>query len=362
MFSALLQFLEHFDVPVLCMTATLLPRRREQLARGGRTLGDRGLEPVDGLGFGGDGDALRRIADYPRYRVASVPDATAAESLVREALHDGRRVLWVVNTVDRAQALARAFAVDPAAGELATPDGVPVFCYHSRYRLGDRKAWHGRVVAEFSADRIAGRAVLAVTTQVCEMSLDLDADVLVTEHAPATSLVQRLGRCCRDMNAHVTGRIGDAVLYPPEGSAPYSATDLNGVETFVAALTAAGTVSQSALEDLLEAVPHAADLPRECRFVESGPWAAAGEENFRDIDDRTRQMLLPRDVEDYLGLRKGSKSWRAHELILTAPKGAVDPQPHKELPAWLGLADAKRHRYRPALGLCDERPETFTIA
>src|SRR5262249_23171508 len=32
MFSALLQFLENFDVPVLCMTATLLEKRRAKLA------------------------------------------------------------------------------------------------------------------------------------------------------------------------------------------------------------------------------------------------------------------------------------------------------------------------------------------
>jgi CRISPR-associated endonuclease/helicase Cas3 len=362
MFSALLQFLEHFDVPVLCMTATLLPRRRDQLALGGRALGDRGLAIVDGLGFAGEGDTLREIADYGRYRVAALPDAVAADALVREALDDGRRVLWVVNTVDRAQSIARRFAADPATPELATAEGAPVFCYHCRFRLGDRKTQHARVVGAFGPGRYDGRGVLAATTQVCEMSLDLDADLLVTEHAPATALVQRLGRCCRDLEAHRAGRVGEVVLYPPESPAPYSADDLRGVDTFIAALASAGVVSQSALEDLLESVPHAADLPRECRFIEGGPWAASGEENFRDIEDRTRQMLLPGDVEEYLGLRRERASWRAQELILTAPKSMEDPVLNKELPAWLILADTRRLRYRPALGLCEERPDSFAIA
>ena len=38
---------------------------------------------------------------------------------------------------------------------------------------------------------------LGVTTQVCEMSLDIDVDLLVTEDCPVTSLVQRMGRCNR---------------------------------------------------------------------------------------------------------------------------------------------------------------------
>ena len=40
------------------------------------------------------------------------------------------------------------------------------------------------------------------------------------------------------------------------------------------ALGAAAVCSQSDLETLLSDVPHAADLPKECRFLESGPWAA----------------------------------------------------------------------------------------
>jgi CRISPR-associated endonuclease/helicase Cas3 len=364
MFSGLLQFLRHFDVPALCMTATLLPRRRDQLALGSPELGDAGLTIIDGLDLGGDAGALTRIAGYKRYRIATVPDETAAELVVREALAAGKRVLWVVNVVDRAQEIARRFAVDPGSRGLRTSTGVRVFCYHSRYRARDRRRWHGRVVRAFRkpSETRPPRAVLAVTTQVCEMSLDLDADVLVSEYAPATALVQRLGRCCRDMRAHGMGRVGDVVLYPPESKAPYDDHDLLGVDAFVAALATAGLVSQSDLECLLEVVPHVADLPRECRFVESGPWAASGEENFRDTDDRSRPMLLPRDLDEYQQLRKAPRSWKAQELILTAPKGMIDPEPAPGLPAWLGLVNAKQNAYRTALGLCAGSSHTVTLA
>ncbi len=107
MFTALTQFLEHFDVPVLAMTATMVERRKADLARH--------LTLIDGLGFGGDASHLRRIADHPRYSIERVAGVEEAKREVKSALRSGLRVLWVVNTVDRAQTLAREFAADPRA-------------------------------------------------------------------------------------------------------------------------------------------------------------------------------------------------------------------------------------------------------
>ncbi len=346
MFTALLEFLRHFDVPVLCMTATLQDRRR-------RALEAQGLKIVEGLGFGGEKGLLQVIANYPRYRISEDPDDKEAEHQVRDALAEGKRVLWVVNQVDRAQEIARRFAIDPEAPALKTRGGTPVFCYHSRYRLADRKTQHQRVVRSFLGGSGDGGPVLAVTTQVCEMSLDLDADLLVTEYAPVSSLVQRMGRACRDTAAHETGRVGDVIFYSPgdrpEDRLPYTKQDMEGVKEFVAKLVSAGWVSQADLEDRLAEVPHIGDLPKECRFVESGPWASAGEENFRDIEDRNRQALLPGvDVEEYLRLRDGRKPWEAQALILTLPKKFLDPVRDDRLPTWLGVA--KGGCYRRAMG------------
>ena len=100
MFAALLNFLKHFDAPVLCMTATLSEQRRHLLAGASGP----GWELLDGYAAGfADLDA---IAEAPRYRVRRV-DRDGADARVRAALADGRRVLWVANTVARAQAAAR---------------------------------------------------------------------------------------------------------------------------------------------------------------------------------------------------------------------------------------------------------------
>ena len=64
--------------PSLCMTATLLEKRREKLAKY--------LTVFNGLeDSGGD---LKPIADYPRYEVSLVANADAAEKQVRQAIRD----------------------------------------------------------------------------------------------------------------------------------------------------------------------------------------------------------------------------------------------------------------------------------
>ena len=75
--------------------------------------------------------------------------------------------------------------------------------------------------------------MLGITTQVCELSLDLDCDLLITEFAPISALIQRFGRCCRDQAAHESGRTGRVVLYEPESSLPYDKDEMKGVAAFV---------------------------------------------------------------------------------------------------------------------------------
>jgi CRISPR-associated endonuclease/helicase Cas3 len=58
----------------------------------------------------------------------------------------------------------------------------------------DRSDRHRRVIDTFKEE---GKAALLVSTQVAEMSLDLSADLLVTDIAPVSALIQRMGRLNR---------------------------------------------------------------------------------------------------------------------------------------------------------------------
>ena len=89
---------------------------------------------------------LKEVAEKPRYRVRRVRSQAEAERAVRAALAAGKRVLWVVNQVKRAHAVVSKFAAGaPAVWEgsaLRTAEGVPVICYHSRFKLSDRVTQH----------------------------------------------------------------------------------------------------------------------------------------------------------------------------------------------------------------------------
>lgn len=339
MFDNLVAFLGAFDVPVLCMTATLPPARRHAL----EALGLRVYpEPADRIELAD----LEAAEQHPRYRIHEVAGADDAYRLALDAYRQGRRVLWVVNTVRRCQLHAR---------RLHDELGQPVLAYHSRYRLRDRQDKHAATVAAFQQ---RGTAALAVTTQVCEMSLDLDADVLITELAPIPSLVQRLGRANRHARPGDTGR-ADVYLYDPGEILPYTPADFDATRAFLADI-GSGDISQRTLAEALER--HARPEPMSdgsARFLDSGYFAVPG--SFRDESDNAMSCVLDSDLA-HLARHAGDHRALDDALpgyILAVPKGAVPRPPawdeHAEqparpawLPRYLGIAPAER--YTPDLG------------
>ncbi len=289
LFSSLKRFLREFDIRVLCMTASLPTQRQRDLV-------ECGLEvfPADVQEFAD----LQNIAALRRYGVRVLDGAESARDLARCALSDGKRILWVVNTVNRCQQLARELWAE---------------CYHSRFTLDDRKERHEAVLGAFRPNK---GAVIAVTTQVCEMSLNLDAQVLIMEAAPVTAMIQRMGRCNRFARSELAP--GEVYVYYPENESPYGPEDWKGVKEFLAALNGQ-TASQTRLQELLEQFgPDEVEVDRYAAFVESGPWAVSREAPLRDDSgSRTVQAILDGEVQRYLDLREQRSP--ADGLFIPAP-------------------------------------------
>jgi CRISPR-associated endonuclease/helicase Cas3 len=324
MFSALLGFLESFDVPVLCMTATLQQGRRKQLQR----LVDRVYGPVD---YPAD---LIETAGEARYRVSRIEE-TVAEQRVRDAVGDGNRVLWVVNQVSRAQTIAAKL----------TGLGVPLVCYHSRFKLNDRVDRHRETVEAIKAGK---PAAVAVTTQVCEMSLDIDADLLVTEEAPITSLIQRMGRCRRGRDELKSKGSGEVLVYKPTGEEKvYDKEALAGLGGFLKFLAGQDGVSQTTLEAGLDQFgPRTADAPKPNSFLASGPYARGGEDSFREMEAFNVQAVLASEVAAYLAACPAERPG----FVLPVPR-KLKPLRNSRLPSYLFVAD-DRH-YDPLTGFWD---------
>ena len=276
----LVKFLQMFDVPVLCMTATLPPKRREELQKYLKSY------PREE-----DRQYLKDLEENEcckRYVVKCTTRANAFEQAVAAVEQKALRVLWVVNTVDRCQQLA---------SELAARLKRDVTVYHSRFKLKDRQERHRETIASFRWPA-AGEphATIAVTTQVCEMSLDLDADVLITEQAPISALVQRLGRANRHLrrpNFKAT-----VLTYEPNKNVPYDSDDLAGVAEFLQSIDGCEVSQRQLSEGLERFAPASRAASGASRFVDGGYYATRG--NLRDDDGIGCQAILDRDVDDYL--------------------------------------------------------------
>lgn len=250
LFGSLLRFLRDVSgVPVLVMTASL-PADRESALR--TLLESRGHEWRAIAG-------PRELEELPRYSKLPLADEDPLPT-VRRALEQGDRVLWVCNTVRRVMdAARRAAALAPLV-------------YHSRFRYEDRVQRHAAVIDAFNIDA----PVLAICSQVAEMSLDLSADLLVSDLAPVPAMIQRLGRLNR--KPKVPGRTKPFAVIDPGPLTPYvdarGAPDPMGwpeaTRQWLAALRDDG-ISQANLAAAWEHAAGDAPVPGQSKWLDGGP-------------------------------------------------------------------------------------------
>ncbi|MFZ9739899.1 MAG: CRISPR-associated helicase Cas3', partial [Prochlorotrichaceae cyanobacterium] len=183
LFGALLRFLAIVKAPILLMSASFLPWQLKAIEQAVGTSVDIIHGPQD-------------LEIQPRYRFhyAEAPDWER----VKAEYAAGGKILWVCNQVNTAIAVYRQ----------AQDFGLQPLIYHSRYKYSDRVQHHRAVVDRFKANG----PVMAVTTQVAEMSLDLSATLMVSQIARPDGLIQRLGR----LNRQYCGHALDALFYPDE--------------------------------------------------------------------------------------------------------------------------------------------------
>lgn len=126
-------------------------------------------------------------------------DPAALEDLLRRAIsaaEAGAHVLILRNTVGDAvatQLLLESLCVKRDL--LFQVEGRPA-PHHARFAAEDRRLLDEALQKAFGGAR-SGKGCIAVTTQTAEQSLDIDADLLITDLCPADVLLQRLGRLHR---------------------------------------------------------------------------------------------------------------------------------------------------------------------
>ncbi|MYV92901.1 CRISPR-associated helicase Cas3' [Streptomyces sp. SID1034] len=215
----LLNWLGAYGVPVILLSATLPVSVSDRLVK--EYLGGAGAKPsvlkgrsfeapypgwlyVDAAGRCSQIPEVRRDAQAVQRRMdldvqvepvgPGRERLTRIEALLEPVFEDGGCVLLVCNTVAEAQSTylhLQQWMADHgmSRGELEL--------LHARFPGDVREARTGRVTRGMGRGGPRPQRRIIVATQVVEQSLDLDADLVISDLAPLALLLQRAGRCWR---------------------------------------------------------------------------------------------------------------------------------------------------------------------
>ncbi len=186
--------LRELGATVIILSATLTAVRREKLLGLEKTVSARSADyPLISAVRNGGLVRCPVPPDAPKkVHLRFIPQA-ALEASCLERAKCGACVLWIRNTVNDAQETYRRLLGQNQAG------GPEIALLHARFpqfrRAQLEEDWLERLGKEQSS-RPTGGCVL-VSTQVAEQSVDIDADLLITDLAPTDMLLQRIGRLWR---------------------------------------------------------------------------------------------------------------------------------------------------------------------
>lgn len=162
--------------------------------------------------------AKRKAVSWTAHDTMDNPEHIARIAL--DAAREGAKVLVIRNTVPAAVAVLEALETSGCAHELLFNVAGIVTLHHSRFSRQDRPLLDEAIEAQLGRSRSIG-ACIAIGTQTLEQSLDLDADLLITDLCPMDVLLQRVGRLHRHSRADnerpASFRTAQVrVLMPPE--------------------------------------------------------------------------------------------------------------------------------------------------
>ena len=312
------EWLGALRAPVVVMSATLPAERSAELIlaymRGCGTEPDGDLPPVPYPGWARWGpqaefstSGVRPLAPYlPSRSLAiihrEVPDAAfdaaMAAAAVAASKPDGC-VLVVRESISRAQATYEAILEQTDSGL----DGHVVLL-HSRFRHRDRERMAKDLAEKFGPKGNRPKRMILIATQIVEMSLDVDFDVLITDPAPVGAILQRAGRIHRHVRsyrppAHRAPKAqvwwrrgaGGGVL---DGSRVYQRHDIKQARKVLAARPNVNVPG-----DVPAVVGEAEDFASDAGSASSGERAAYERKQKRAnlYDYKARQGIIPKPLK-----------------------------------------------------------------
>lgn len=163
---------------------------------------------------------------------------------IKDFYEQGKCVLITCNTVSRAQEVYNRLAGNVMAESL--------ILVHSRFNSLDRLEKEQRVIQITGLNSKKRRPVIVVSTQVVEVSLNIDLDALFSDPAPLEALLQRFGRVNRG------GRTGIAPVYvftkPDNGQGVYNANLVSGAVNVLKKYAGGNVLNEGAVQGWLDEI------------------------------------------------------------------------------------------------------------
>lgn len=189
-----------YKVPVIILSATLPPQRRNELVKVYLNQKkdilisneNRLAYPMITWTSGKDVTQKAVESDIPdKHITVNEVNESKLIAVLSEKLSDGGCAAVIVNTVGYAQQLSERISAEMSE--------FSVICFHSRFTAADRAAIEKKLLAAVGKKSSFNERnrLIVVGTQVIEQSLDLDFDFMVTELCPMDLLLQRSGRLHR---------------------------------------------------------------------------------------------------------------------------------------------------------------------
>ena len=168
--------------------------------------------------FAGENDAGKRV----RIEMLTTDGGAAvAAGMALKAAKEGAKVMVIRNTVRQAVATLEQLEtiINPERQEdlLFKVESVSTL-HHSRFAATDRRMLDAAVERDLGHQRSTGGKVV-IGTQTLEQSLDIDADLMITDLCPMDVLLQRIGRLHRKPRPDRPDGYRDAkcIVIVPEG-------------------------------------------------------------------------------------------------------------------------------------------------
>lgn len=196
----LCETLESLGCTVILLSATLTADRRAAFLGQPKSKKDTRYPLISGRVSGGSLVTPRQAAPLSEKRVKiHFVQSEQAVAKAWERARAGACVVWICNTVARAQSVyAQVRTVQEQAGDATRPE---IGLLHSRFphfrREPMEKYWMDALGKPSEEPHRRPHGCILFSTQVVEQSVDLDADLLITELAPTDMLLQRIGRLWR---------------------------------------------------------------------------------------------------------------------------------------------------------------------